>query len=62
MDDGSGNYSEDVYDSRQIKAYRSGRWVEGIHYKKHSPDPFATEGRATLLYNYTKINKLVGDT
>ena len=47
---------------RQIRAYRSGRWVEGIHYKKHSPNPLSTEGRATLLYNYTKINKLVGDT
>ena len=36
---------------RQIRAYRSGRWVEGIHYKKHSPNPLSTEGRATLLYN-----------
>ena len=22
---------------RQIKSYREGRWIEGIHYKKHSP-------------------------
>jgi hypothetical protein len=21
---------------RQIKSYREGRWVEGVHYKKHS--------------------------
>ena len=47
---------------RQIKSYREGRWVEGVHYKKHSPNPQATEGRAILLYNYTKINRLVGDT
>jgi hypothetical protein len=37
--------SEDVYDSRQIKSYREGRWIEGIHYKKHPPDPKASEGR-----------------
>ncbi|MCE5367011.1 excisionase family protein [Klebsiella oxytoca] len=47
---------------RQIKSYREGRWIEGIHYKKHSPNPSASEGRATLLYNYTRINRLVGDT
>ena len=45
---------------RQIKSYREGRWIEGIHYKK--PPPKASEGRATLLYNYTRINRLVGET
>lgn len=47
---------------RQIKSYREGRWIEGVHYKKHSPDPEASEGRVTLLYNYTRINRLVGET
>ena len=28
---------------RQIKSYREGRWIEGIHYKKHPPDPKASE-------------------
>ena len=46
---------------RQVKAYREGRWLEGVHFKKHPPDPNASEGRVTILYNYTKINKLVGD-
>ncbi|MGS3248693.1 hypothetical protein ACB381_29275, partial [Klebsiella michiganensis] len=30
--------------------------------KKHPPDPKASEGRVTLLYNYTRINRLVGET
>lgn len=47
---------------RQIKSYREGRWIEGVHYKKHSPDPETSEGRVTLLYNYTRINRLVGET
>ncbi|HCM5145876.1 TPA: excisionase family protein [Klebsiella aerogenes] len=47
---------------RQIKSYREGRWVEGIHFKKHPPKPDTTEGRTTLWYNYTKINRLIGDT
>jgi hypothetical protein len=42
---------------RQIKSYREGRWVEGVHYKKHSPNPQATEGRAILS---TTIQKLTG--
>ncbi len=48
--------------SRQIKSYREGRWIEGVHFKRHSPNPQAKEGRVTILYNYTKINRLVGDT
>ena len=35
---------------RQIKSYREGRWIEGVHYKKHPPDPksFRRKGNASL--------------
>jgi hypothetical protein len=46
---------------RQIKSYREGRWIEGFIIRS-TPDPKASEGRVTLLYNYTRINRLVGET
>ncbi|MGX2011393.1 hypothetical protein ACWIVX_16270, partial [Enterobacter asburiae] len=39
----------------------NGSEVSRLSVAIHSPNPQATEGRAILLYNYTKINRLVGD-
>ncbi|HDU5791779.1 excisionase family protein [Klebsiella aerogenes] len=46
---------------RQITEYRKWTWIEGIHFKKYSPNPNASGGKMTIWYNYTLINRLVGD-
>jgi len=45
---------------RQVTCYRAHRWIEGIHFKRVTQ----TEGhnnspRATLWYNFPKINSFV---
>ncbi|HCF8671105.1 TPA: excisionase family protein [Klebsiella pneumoniae] len=44
--------------TRQIKEYRMARWIEGVHFKRHSAH-CASGSNATIWYNYTKINRLV---
>lgn len=46
-------------DDRQIKAYRLGCWVEGIHYKRVPAVPGGESKRALLWYNYPLINKFI---
>lgn len=43
---------------RQIKALRSGVWVEGIHFKRQSMKGGETR-RGLLWYNLPRINQLV---
>jgi hypothetical protein len=43
---------------RQIKALRSGVWIEGIHYKRQSVTGGETQ-RGLLWYNFPLINKLI---
>ena len=48
---------------RQVSGYRSNRWIEGVHFKR----VIQTEGdhdspRATLWYNYPKINTFVQES
>ena len=43
---------------RQIKALRSGPWIEGVHFKRQSMKGGETK-RGLLWYNYPRINQLV---
>ena len=43
---------------RQIKALRSGPWIEGVHFKRQSMSGGETK-RGLLWYNYPRINQLV---
>lgn len=43
---------------RQIKALRSGVWIEGVHFKRQSVTGGETR-RGLLWYNLPMINKLV---
>lgn len=47
-------------DNRQIEQYRQGCWIEGIHFKRHSPTSIKTS-RGITWYNYPKINQLIQD-
>jgi len=47
-------------DNRQIEQYRQGCWIEGIHFKRHSPTGIKTS-RGITWYNYPKINQLIQD-
>lgn len=47
-------------DNRQIEQYRQGCWIEGIHFKRHSPTGIKTS-RGITWYNYPKINQLIKD-
>jgi len=44
---------------RQIKSYRLGTWVEGIHFKRLPQTACSTKDRAVIWYNYPKINQFV---
>lgn len=46
-------------DTRQMKAYRLGCWVEGVHFKRVPATPGGDTNRATLWYNYPQINKYI---
>lgn len=43
---------------RQIKALRSGVWVEGVHFKRQAMNGGETQ-RGLLWYNLPLINKLI---
>nr|WP_281959219.1 excisionase family protein [Enterobacter mori] len=43
---------------RQIKALRSGPWLEGVHFKRQAMNGGETR-RGLLWYNYPRINQLV---
>ncbi|EPY9842539.1 excisionase family protein [Enterobacter hormaechei] len=43
---------------RQIKALRSGPWLEGVHFKRQAMNGGETK-RGLLWYNYPRINQLV---
>jgi len=43
---------------RQIRALRSGPWVEGLHFKRQAMNGGETR-RGLLWYNYPRINQLV---
>jgi len=47
-------------DIRQIEKYRQGCWIEGVHFKRHSPTGIQTS-RGITWYNYPKINQLIQD-
>lgn len=44
---------------RQIKAYRLGFWIEGVHFKRVPLTPGAETGRALTWYNYPRINQFI---
>ena len=46
---------------RQIKSYRLGSWVEGVHFKRLPQFEGASKDRAVIWYNFPKINQLVQD-
>lgn len=46
-------------DDRQIKAYRLGSWIEGIHFKRVPAEPGGESKRALLWYNLPLINKFI---
>ncbi|MBM7357292.1 excisionase family protein [Lelliottia amnigena] len=46
---------------RQIKAMRSGIWIEGIHFKRMSMTGEETQ-RGLIWYNYPRINQLVQES
>lgn len=46
---------------RQIKSYRAGAWVEGVHFKRLPQSAEASKDRAVVWYNFPKINQLVQD-
>lgn len=46
-------------DDRQIKAYRLGGWIEGIHFKRVPADPGGESKRALLWYNLPMINEYI---
>ncbi|MDU1061659.1 MAG: excisionase family protein [Leclercia adecarboxylata] len=43
---------------RQIKALRSGVWIEGVHFKRQCVTGGDTQ-RGLLWYNYPRINQLI---
>ena len=43
---------------RQIKALRSGPWLEGVHFKRQAMNGGETK-RGLLWYNFPRINQLV---
>ncbi|EIY5372274.1 excisionase family protein [Klebsiella variicola] len=46
---------------RQIKSYRLGSWIEGVHFKRLPQTEGACKERAVIWYNLPKINQLVQD-
>lgn len=48
--------------ARQIKGYRLGTWIEGIHFKRLPQTPSACKDKAVVWYNFPKINQLVQDS
>lgn len=48
-------------DKRQMKAYRLGSWVEGVHFKRVPAEPGADLKNATIWYNYPRINQFLGE-
>lgn len=44
---------------RQIKAYRLGCWIEGIHFKRVPATPGAEVKRGLTWYNYPRINQYI---
>ena len=46
---------------RQIKSYRLGCWIEGIHFKRIPQGEGVSKDRAVIWYNLPKINQLVQD-
>ncbi|MDK9606633.1 excisionase family protein [Lelliottia wanjuensis] len=46
-------------DARQMKAYRSNSWVEGVHFKRVPAKPGGEIKRALIWYNYPQINRFI---
>lgn len=46
---------------RQVKSYRQGSWVEGVHFKRIPQVEGVSKDRAVIWYNLPKINQLVQD-
>lgn len=46
-------------DTRQIKAYRLGSWIEGVHFKRVPASPGKESKRALTWYNYPRINEFI---
>lgn len=46
---------------RQIKSYRLGTWVEGVHFKRLPQTECSSKDRAIIWYNLPRINQLVQD-
>jgi hypothetical protein len=49
---------------RQIKSYRCGSWIEGVHFKRLSTSGItvAPDTRRCLIwYNYPRINQTIQD-
>lgn len=47
-------------DNRQIEKYRQNCWIEGIHFKRVSPNGEKTR-RGITWYNFPKINQFIQD-
>ncbi len=48
--------------ARQIKSYRLGTWIEGVHFKRLPQTPCASKDKAVVWYNLPKINQFVQDS
>ncbi|MEG5674552.1 excisionase family protein [Enterobacter hormaechei] len=46
-------------DDRQIKAYRLGCWIEGVHFKRVPAVPGGESKRALVWYNFPLINRFI---
>ena len=44
---------------RQLKSYRLGSWIEGIHFKRVPQSPSADKKNAMTWYNYTRIHQYI---
>lgn len=47
---------------RQIKSYRLGIWVEGVHFKRLPQTMSANKDKAVVWYNFPKINQFVQES
>lgn len=44
---------------RQIKSYRQGRWIEGIHFKRIPQNESNSGERGLVWYNLPNINRFI---
>lgn len=44
---------------RQIKSYRQGRWIEGIHFKRIPLKEANSSDRGLVWYNLPNINRFI---